>query len=540
MSFKLNNSQQLTLHDSFINLPARSQKMLMKSWCRDFAEIVFPVINEKRFAVLYSDRKFSRPNTPVNFIVGALILKAEHNLNDDELIESICFDVRYQYALHTTHLEEQPVSDRTFSRFRERLYEFSQETGRDLMAEEMESLNGAYATYMNLRGNVKRMDSLMVASCCKRMSRLEIVYVTCANAVKLIHRMDCDALLPGSFRHYLEEEDYNKTIYYCKPEEAGPRLEQALQEANTIKEAMAEDHWHEHMEYQLLVRVIREQTDRRDDGSLTPKDKKDIRPDSLQNPSDPDATYREKAGQGHKGYVLNVVETVGEGTSLITGVSYEKNTYSDSQFCRDYLQNREAIAPEDRDPEIMITDGAYGGTDNRKLAEKAEVELVMTCLAGKETDEIFAGFSFNEEGTQVLHCPQGHAPKKTTYYPKTGMCRANFSKTHCGNCLYKDRCKAKEQRKDYAVHVSQKMAARAAYLQKMSTDGYKKLAKMRNAIEGIPSALRRKYHIDQIPVAGKIQSGIFVVTKIMAYNFNKLRQYCRSQREKCALLPEPT
>ena len=32
----------------------------------------------------------------------------------------------------------------------------------------------------------------------------------------------------------------NKTIYYCKPEEAGPRLEQALQEANTIKEAMAE------------------------------------------------------------------------------------------------------------------------------------------------------------------------------------------------------------------------------------------------------------------------------------------------------------
>lgn len=441
MSFKLNNSQQLTLHDSFINLPAHSQKMLMKSWCRDFAEIVFPAINEERFAVLYSDRKFSRPNTPVNFIVGALILKAEHNLNDDELIESICFDVRYQYALHTTHLEE---------------------------------------------------------------------------------------------------EDYNKTIYYCKPEEAGPRLEQALQEANTIKEAMAEDPWHEHMEYQLLVRVIREQTDRRDDGSLTPKDKKDIRPDSLQNPSDPDATYREKAGQGHKGYVLNVVETVGEGTSLITGVSYEKNTYSDSQFCRDYLQNREAIAPEDRDPEIMITDGAYGSTDNRKLAEKAEVELVMTSLAGKETDEIFAGFSFNEEGTQVLHCPQRHAPKKTTYYPKTGMCRANFSKTHCGNCLYKDRCKAKEQRKDYAVHVSQKMAARAAYLQKMSTDGYKKLAKMRNAIEGIPSVLRRKYHIDQIPVAGKIRSGIFVVAKIMAYNFNKLRKYCRSQREKCDLLPEPT
>ena len=40
------------------------------------------------------------------------------------MFESICCDIRFQYALHTTHLKNQPISDRAFSRFRERLYNY--------------------------------------------------------------------------------------------------------------------------------------------------------------------------------------------------------------------------------------------------------------------------------------------------------------------------------------------------------------------------------------------------------------------------------
>ena len=53
MSFKTNEYQQITLNDSFINLSPRTQKIIMNSWCKDFADIVFPAINEERFAVLY-------------------------------------------------------------------------------------------------------------------------------------------------------------------------------------------------------------------------------------------------------------------------------------------------------------------------------------------------------------------------------------------------------------------------------------------------------------------------------------------------------
>ena len=119
MSFVKNDNQQLTVLDSTFNLTEREKRMLEKSWAKTFADKVFPAIDENIFSVLYSE-KASRPNTPVNVIVGALILKEALNVTDDEIVEAMAFDIRYQYALHTTSFEEQPISDRTISRFRAR------------------------------------------------------------------------------------------------------------------------------------------------------------------------------------------------------------------------------------------------------------------------------------------------------------------------------------------------------------------------------------------------------------------------------------
>ena len=110
---------QATVLDSTFHLTEREKRMLEKSWAKTFADKVFPAIDENIFSVLYSE-KASRPNTPVNVIVGALILKEALNVTDDEIVEARAFDIRYQYALHTTSFEEQPISDRTLSRFRAR------------------------------------------------------------------------------------------------------------------------------------------------------------------------------------------------------------------------------------------------------------------------------------------------------------------------------------------------------------------------------------------------------------------------------------
>ena len=428
--FRANDAQQMTMDDSYLRLPEHVRRLVDKSWAKDFAEIVFPAINEGRFSVLYSENG-SRPNTPVNVIVGSLMLKEYFGLTEEELLMSIYCNVQYQYALHLTQEEKPPVSDRTWSRFRERLLAYESKTGTDLMKAEMESLAKVMADHMQLRGEVKRMDSLMVASRCKRMSRLEIIYTVNANAVRLLNRLGVTELLPQGCSHYLNEDDLNEVIYRCRGEEAESRLQRVIDEAVALQKALEDAGLTDKEEYALLSRALEEQTvpaEEKGKNCRSAKDKKEISTDSLQNPSDPDATFRRKVGEEHQGYVGNVTETVNDdGLGIVTGMDFARNNHSDSQFVKDYLAQRE----EDAAPETLIVDGTYGGEENVRLAAENGVELVVTALTGKDPDAVMGEFNLSEDGTQVLTCPMGHKPEKTTFHRKSGMCRARFRRSCC-------------------------------------------------------------------------------------------------------------
>ena len=53
----------------------------------------------------------------------------------------------------------------------------------------------------------------------------------------------------------------------------------------------------------------------------------------MQNPSDPEATFRNKAGKEHPGDMLPILEeSVGANGSVITEYQYGQNNHSDSQL----------------------------------------------------------------------------------------------------------------------------------------------------------------------------------------------------------------
>ena len=200
MAFVTNDKQQITLSDSTFNLTQREKKFLENSWAKYFAEEIFPKIHEEDFAVLYSN-KASRPNTPVNIIVGALILKEFLGDTDDELVQSLMFDVRYQYALHTTSFDEQPLSDRSLSRFRARCLAYETETGIDLIHTCITGLANELAGFMGLTPNMRRMDSLMVAANIRDLSLLELFYTSVANLAKIMPERGVP--IPKEQEHYL-------------------------------------------------------------------------------------------------------------------------------------------------------------------------------------------------------------------------------------------------------------------------------------------------------------------------------------------------
>ena len=516
MGFSANKHQQLCLDDNFNQLTDRTKKFILNSWAGAFAKTIFPLINEERFSVLYSSNAFSRPNTPVNIVVAALLLKEMCRLTDDELLLNILTDVKYQYALNTTSYQEQPISDRTLSRFRERLYFYEMETGVDLLKEEMLAMAEKMVDFMDINPSLKRMDSVMIASSCKKMSRLEIVYTSISNLTRLIQADGREKVLTPRLSLYLQDGHKNNTLYRSKTEDLELNLEKALADAESLARSSAGS-YKETPEYQTLTRVLKEQAQYGEDGSIKPKNKKEIRTDSLQNPSDPDATFRRKAGECHKGYVGNIVETIDENGAIITQFGYEQNIHSDSAFCREVV-NELGVQEE---PVTLITDSLWG-EDNVQNARENNIRLVTTTLLGKDPDVILGDFLIDEEDHQVRYCPQWHVPVETTYNANQDSYRMFFLKEHCNTCKNRKACRVKNQKKYAAVTITPKTVARAQYLRKLSTEEYKKLTRMRNAVEGIPSVLRRRYHVDQIPVRGFVRSKTWFTLKIGAINVKRV------------------
>ncbi|MDK1081775.1 MAG: transposase, partial [Anaerolineae bacterium] len=89
---------QPKLFSTISQLPEKQRKMLEVSWADTFYREVFCRIKEETFSVLYSESP-SRPNVPVNLLVGLEILKAGYGWSDAELIEHYYFDIQVRYAL---------------------------------------------------------------------------------------------------------------------------------------------------------------------------------------------------------------------------------------------------------------------------------------------------------------------------------------------------------------------------------------------------------------------------------------------------------
>lgn len=423
MSFHTNNSQQYSLTDITGSLTSREQKALENSWAKIFAEEIFPAIDEERFRVLYSDRTQCRSNTPVNICIGALIIKELFQISDDEIVENLMLDPRYQYALHTTSFQEQPLSDKTLSRFRKRCYDYESAYGIDLLHDCVTDLSGKIAKMMNITPRIKRMDSFMIEANIKNLSRAELLYACVSKLVRYIHKDQREDLLTG-LEHYYDPNDYNKTFYYNDSTTTDDQINRILIDADKLLTWCGSE-FDDSTEYQLLLRCLSEQTVVENDlRRLRNKEDGGFSSSMLQSPTDPDATFREKAKKKYRGYVANLEESVSKNGSVITDYQFEQNTYSDSQFLQDNLHQKE----REEKNSVLITDGAYCGAENTALAASKNIRLVTTDLTGKEVPDIYADFVWNEEGDRILKCPAGNVPVSCCCSSSNGQYMPHFLK----------------------------------------------------------------------------------------------------------------
>lgn len=531
MSFVTNEYQQISLFDALGFLSPRKQRILEKSWAKPFSDHIFSHIDEMIFAPLYSEKANSRPNAPVNVIVGALILKELNGLTDDEVLEECECDFRYQYALHTTSYENQPISDRTFSRFRERNAAYELATGKDLIHDCIVGLSENIRRFMEISPEIKRMDSMMIESNIRKMGRLELLYTCLSNLVKTICR-DGYMEVPDGFGAYADPGNRNKVVYYAKDVPQEQRLQKVIDDAVRLL-PLCRDRYENTTDYQLLLRAVSEQTKDDGNGRCIPKGKNDgMTACVLQNPSDPDATYRAKANKSHRGYSANLTEAVDEKGSVVIDYQYDVNTKSDAVFLQEYIENLDAAD----ETAVIITDGAYSGECNRLAAAGKNISLLTTGLLGRKPKAILSDFQLDESETAVLACPEGHAPKSCSYVRQSESFRISFSCGTCINCPRRNECNPTIKERTAVKFISLK-SRRKLLGNMLDKETQTLIGRIRNGVETVPSVMRNKYGVDKMPVRGKLRTKQFFGFKVAALNFTKLVRSLKG-REKCrAFLP---
>ena len=527
MSFKTNENQQISMEDSLKGLSERELKILKGSWAEDFANFIFPNIPEAPFSVLFSEKSRSKPNVPINIILGLFMLKEQFDLTDEELMEQMLFNIQFQYALHTTSCFEQPINDNTLRRFRNRIAEYEAATGIDLVKEAFNTLKEKTAEIMGMNATVRRVDSLMISAGCRKLSRLSIMGETLRLAAREIGRSGNATPLTG--KYYEENGSGSKDIgYRLKRGEVAPKMEEMLRDAMEILDAYPEELAGSET-HAALKRMIEDQSKEDGEGGRTLKEGKEISPESMQTPHDPGATYRNKGGKGNVGYVANVDEACDGDKRLINGYDLQQNTYSDAKFAEDMIET----VPEGSGKQTIVFDGAYASTELLEKAEEKNVEIATTSLIGGMDGTFVAGFKFDGEGN-ISECPAGHSPMDAKH--GNGFHQAHFDAATCENCHHCGICPGVFQAKAALIKFSDKALAKAQYEQKTETEKFRELAKLRNGIDGVQSVLRRKYGIDRVRDKGAVRKRHRLGFVMMAINAGRLIKWRKNTAKTRGLL----
>jgi hypothetical protein len=351
----------------------------------------------------------------------------------------------------------------------------------------------------------QRVDSVHIKSNMRRLGRIGIVTSTIHKFLvnlKRGHKELFDTIDEGIIDTYLSQESLH-CFSMVKPSESAKTLASVSNDLFHLVEQF-KDHpditaMHS---YKLLERVLKEQCTVSEDGTqVHVKRPKEIPSDSLQNPSDPDATYSGHKGQG---YQVQVMETYGteketrdKNLNLITHVHVEPAHESDAHALIPAIESskQRGLAPEE-----LLADALYGGDENCQKAAQQGVELISPTKGTKEKGGIsLSDFALNEQG-DVISCPQGHMPVKTKK-KKTRHTLA-FDSHHCRTCPFQEACPVKKGKKYHYLRYTDKemrLAQRRAY---EHTDEFQDRYRWRAGVEATMSEYDRKTGVKHLRVRG--------------------------------------
>jgi hypothetical protein len=493
------------IFDPWHFLGQKRRKLMDTSWAALFREHILCELPVNKVAPFFNDT-FGRPTKELYTALGVLLLQQIHDLTDEETVSQLAFNLQWHYALDIVDESDEAkyLCAKTLWNMRDLVIE--NHLDEVLFERSAEVL----ARVFKVDTTAQRIDSVHIKSNMRRLGRIGIfvksIYTFLVN-LKRQHQELFEALAQDLVERYLRDKALS-CFSLIKPSEAHKTLETVSGDLFHLVQRFADNPQVNSMySYATMVRVLKEhceiKEEEADPAEIKVKASREIPSDSLQNPSDPDATYDGYKGQG---YQVQVMETYctddneqerDKTLNLITHVEVQRACESDAHAL---LPALESAIERGLAPVQVLADSTYGSDENSEKAEQMGVEVISPAM-GVEKDNTLSlsEFSFSEKG-KITACPQGHVPVKVKH--KKHRYSAAFDSSHCTHCPFREACPVKPGKKHHYLRYDDKTMRIAKRRAKEQMPEFKDKYRWRAGIEATMSEYDRTTGVKRVRVRG--------------------------------------
>ena len=510
------------LLDPWDYLGPKRRTLMEESWAGLFREEILNNLPVRDLAKHF-DSSNGRPTKELYTALGVQILQHMNELTDEETIEQLAFNTKWHFALDIADESDEAkyMSLKTLWNMRQVIIE----NGIDTLM--FNQTTDTLARAFSVDTSKQRLDSVHIRSNMKRLGRIGIFVRSIHKFMVNLKRQHEEIF--ASLPQELVEKYLTRKSLSCfsmvKPSESERTLKSVSTDLFDLTQRFGEHPEVMSMSsFSLLLRVLEEQcmvtkTPEGNPVEVAVKPAKEVSSDSLQNPSDPDATYDGHKGQG---YQVQVMETycdtenaeVREKTlNLITHIELETACKSDAHALIPAIESTEnrGLAPAE-----ILADSLYGSDENLAVAKEIGVNVISPAMGTPKKDAVgLAEFSFTNGG-KVIACPGGHAPVTATH--KKDRHTAAFDHNHCNACPLKATCPVKNGKKHRYLNYYDKAQRIAIRRAEENSDAFKEKYRWRSGIEATMSEYDKKTGVKQLRVRGFGAVRLCVLLKAIGIN----------------------
>ena len=516
---KNSDHEQMDIFEYDLSSSDQIRQMIYKTEEYAFYKLIFRNIDEEKFSCLYCDDN-GRPNSPVNGMVSALILKERKNWSYSELFKQLHFNLAVRSAIGLFQIGSVSFNEATLFNFQNRLKDYYNKTGINLFELVFDQLNKQQLKELKLKTNIARTDSFMINSNIRQYGRLQLLLEVILRFYRILSESDKSSF-SQEYGKYTEQscEHY---LYHLKGSDLSHEFEK-------ITEIYYWLHLHfsasygDKKEYQIFQRVYEEHFKLSEEDKLELLPSSEMKSDSLQSPDDEEATFRRKKGKDYHGFSGNVVETCHPDNllDLIVDVAIRPNNVDDSVILNERLENLNEKHPE---LEELHFDGAYGSEANDEVFEKQEITPVQTAVRGQEGAAEMTIEETSPDQYEVS-CPGSQRVKSK---PTKRRYKVQFDEKICSSCPHSSRCPAIEQKRYRVYYFS-----RQDYLRKRRHRQVLKLpperSNLRSNVEATMFEFVQQTSNHKLKVRGYFKASLFVFSKAIGINFGRIFRYMNSE-----------